>query len=362
MTKITLKSIKRDNVRAVLEAIVHQKHITKQEITTQTGLSLVTVGKITNLLGEAGVLVHGKNAQQKIGRRAEVLRIRQDWAIPVYDLSSNIFRFYITALDGRIIDKAEFMRSANEQYVSSDFVNFLKLTVYLLRQNYRKHKLLGIGISIPGTYDAERDRIVSTMMPEMGDLKLMHNIRNIFKKGNIVIDNANRLCSAGLIESLSDYREKTITCISFGNSIECTTCDHGTYLRGAHDLAGRLGDLPYVSGVTYTNFIYNALSTSVILEPVLELIRMAAIAYDPEELYICSSRFSFTPDEVRRMQNRLAASVGIGACTPNLHAAYNPELEAMGGIISRVIENWLDDIIERSAPESITEVPENIHT
>lgn len=345
MAKITLSSIKRDHVRIVLEAIARKQYITKQEIAALTGLSLVTVGKITNTLGEAGIIVHGKNVQQKVGRRAEVLRVRQDWAIPVYDLSGTTFRFYITSLDGEIIDKAEFPRSADAQYVSADFVRFLKLTLGLLRRSYRNHKLPGVGVAIPGAYDAEKDRIISTMMPEMGDLKLLRNLKKIFKDADIVIDNASRLCAAGLIEALPDYKQHTITCISFGDSIECTTCDHGEYPRGAHNLAGRLGDLPYVSGVTYTNFMHDALSTSVILEPALELIRTAAIAYDPEEIYICSNRFSFSPDEVSRMQNRLAASVGIGAYPPKLHAVYNPELEAMSGIISRVIGNWLDSMI-----------------
>ena len=345
MAKITLSLIKRDHVRVVLEAIARKKHITKQEIAALTGLSLVTVGKITDTLGEAGIIVHGKNVQQKVGRRAEVLRVRQDWAIPVYDLSGTTFRFYITSLDGKIIDKAEFPRSADAQYVSADFVRFLKLTLGLLRRNYRNHKLPGVGVAIPGAYDAENDRIISTMMPEMGDLKLLRNFRKIFKDADIVIDNASRLCAAGLIEALPDYKQRTITCISFGDSIECTTCDRGEYPRGAHNLAGRLGDLPYVSGVTYTNFMHDALSTSVILEPALEIIRTAAIAYDPEEIYICSNRFSFSPDEVLRMQNRLAASVGIGAYPPKLHAVYNPEMEAMSGIISRVIGNWLDSMI-----------------
>ena len=345
MAKITLSLIKRDHVRVVLEAIARKKHITKQEIAVLTGLSLVTVGKITDTLGEAGIIVHGKNVQHKVGRRAEVLRVRQDWAIPVYDLSGTTFRFYITSLDGKIIDKAEFPRSADAQYVSADFVRFLKLTLGLLRRNYRNHKLPGVGVAIPGAYDAENDRIISTMMPEMGDLKLLRNFRKIFKDADIVIDNASRLCAAGLIEALPDYKQRTITCISFGDSIECTTCDRGEYPRGAHNLAGRLGDLPYVSGVTYTNFMHDALSTSVILEPALEIIRTAAIAYDPEEIYICSNRFSFSPDEVLRMQNRLAASVGIGAYPPKLHAVYNPEMEAMSGIISRVIGNWLDSMI-----------------
>jgi len=37
--------------------------------------------------------------------------------------------------------------------------------------------------------------------------------------------------------------------------------------------------------------------------------------------------------------------VGIGANPPKLHAVYNPEMEAMSGIISRVIGDWLDSMI-----------------
>ena len=72
---------------------------------------------------------------------------------------------------------------------------------------------------------------------------------------------------------------------------------------------------------------------------------MAAIAYDPDDIYLCSSRFSFLPEEIERMQNRLNTSVGIGAFPPKLHAVYNPEMEAMSGIISRVISDWLDSMI-----------------
>lgn len=345
MAKITLKSIKRDNVKAVLETIARNKHITKLEISHETGLSLVTVGNITKMLGAAGVLVHGKNVHQKTGRRAEVLRVRHDWAIPVFDLSTKRFRFYITTFDGNIVDRMEYVCHEEPQYISSEFVRFLTLTLTVIKRNYKNYKLPGVGVAISGVYDEENDRVVSTMMPEMGDIKLLHNIKKIFKKTNIVIDNANRLCAEGLIEGQPDYANKCITCVAVGDSIECTTCDKGNYLRGADNLAGRLGDLPYVPGVTYANFIHDALSVAPIFDPTLDIIRVAAIAYNPEDIFLCSSKFEFTPTDIRRLQNLLSTSIGIGVKAPVLHGIYNPEMEAMSGIISRVIGNWLNDMI-----------------
>ena len=98
-------------------------------------------------------------------------------------------------------------------------------------------------------------------------------------------------------------------------------------------------------GKICVNFIRDALSVTPIIEPVLDIVRIAAIAYDPEEIYLCSSKFAFSPAEISRMQNSLAASIGANAKVPILRGVYSPEMEAMSGIISRVIENWLDEMI-----------------
>ena len=184
MAKLSLKSIKRENARMILEAIARKRHITKLEISEETGLSLMTVGKIVNILGASGIIVHGKNVAQKVGRRAEVLRIRYDWLIPVFEISSRVFKFYITDLEGNVLDKVEYRCTAEPQYISSEFIHFLTRTLELLKQGYKNKKALGIGVAIAGVYDAENDCILSSMVPELSSLKLMQNIsKNIKEMG-----------------------------------------------------------------------------------------------------------------------------------------------------------------------------------
>ena len=62
----SLYSIKKDNTRLVLEAIARSGSITKLDISEQTALSLMTVGKITSTLVETGIIVHEKNMSQKM--------------------------------------------------------------------------------------------------------------------------------------------------------------------------------------------------------------------------------------------------------------------------------------------------------
>jgi len=349
MTTISLQTIKRENAHAVLEAIARKRHITKLEISEETGLSLMTVGKVVNILGAGGIIVHGKNVAQKAGRRAEVLRIRHDWLIPYFEISSRVFKFYITNLEGEVLDKVEYRCVEEPQYIANEYVSFLKKTLELLRSRYKNQKALGIGVSVAGVYDAETDTIRSSMLPEMQSLKLMHNISKIFSNPNVVIDNANRLCAAGIIEQLPDHKERCISCLSIGDSIECSTMDHGHWICGSGNLAGRLGDLPYALGVTYANYLRNAQNTTDVTEPALDLLRAVSVSYDPDTIYLCSSKFAFPPATTKRLQSALQSSMIWPSKAPEVTYVHATEMESMSGIITRVINNWLEALLEKDA-------------
>lgn len=347
MPRLSLKSIRRENARLVLEAIARKKFITKLEISEETGLSLMTAGKLVSVLGAGGIIMHGKSVIPKAGRRAEVFRIRHDWLIPVFEIASRVFKFYVTDLEGNIVDKIEYRCSDSPMYISNEFISFLKTTLELLRKRYKNRKALGIGVSVSGVYDAENDRIISSMMPELSSLKLMHNISKLFKQENIVIDNANRLCAAGLIESNRDYTERTISCLSVSDSIECTTCDHGAYISGANNLAGRLGDLPYTPGLTYANFMRNAKESEDVFSPVLDLLKNVAVAYDPDTIYLCSDKFYFTPQTKDMFYSSLKTEMRwANQKSPELVTVNSSTLETVSAIITRVIGNWLDALLQ----------------
>lgn len=345
MARLSLQSIRRENARLVLEAIARKKHITKLEISEETGLSLMTVGKVVSMLGAGGIIMHGKSMVGKAGRRPENFRIRHDWLVPVFDLSSRIFKFYITDLEGNVLDKVEYRCVEDRQYFGNEYIEFLKKTLQMLRIGYKNRKAIGIGVSVAGVYAPETDSIRSSMMPEFDTLKIMQNISKIFKQSNIVIDNANKLCAAGLIEALPDYRNRCICCLSVGDTIECTVADHGVYYEGSGNRPGRLGDLPYAPGVTYMNYLREALNVADVSEPVLDLLRFASVAYDPDTIYLCSSKFEFTPAATNRLRSSMKNSMLWPKGAPELVYVHSMELESMSGIISRVVSNWLDELI-----------------
>ncbi len=346
MAKLSLKSIRRENARLVLEAIARKKHITKLEISQETGLSLMTAGKLVSVLGAGGIIMRAMSTSQKVGRRAEVFKIRHDWLIPVFEISTRVFKFIITDLEGTVIDKLEYRCCDEPMYISNEFVSFLGKTVELLKSRYKNKKALGIGVSVCGVYDEENDCIRASMMPELSSIKLMHNISKIFKNNNIVIDNANRLSAAGLIESTENYKEKTISCLTINEAIECTTCDHGVYFKGSNNLAGRLGDLPFASGYTYANFMRQAQNVEDIYSPTVDLIKTVVVSYDPDVIYLCSDKFVFFPQIKKQIYYSVINSMmWSNDKRPELIAVYSNTLESVSAIISRIISNWLDNLL-----------------
>lgn len=348
MEKLTLADIKLENTRSALNAIAGHKNISKLEISRETGLSLMTVGKVVSVLYRSGIISRSVNETQKAGRRAELWKIRQDWVIPVFEIASNIFKFYITDLEGEVIEKVEYICSDDPIYIGNEFIAFLQKTVEILREKHKKRKALGIGVSVSGVYDAENDRIISSMKPELSEIKLMTNISKIFKQKNVVIDNANRLCAEGLMRGFPEFNSKTVTYITINSCIEATTCEKGKYLCGSHNLAGRLGDLPYAPSLTYANFLRDAQNTSDTFLPILDLLKVVSVAYDPDLIYLCTDKFDFSPTFVSKLQGALQTGMRWVEKAPELHAVNSGTLESLNGIISRVINNWLDKIIQKS--------------
>ena len=87
MAKLSLHQIRRENAQLVLEAIARKKNITKLEISEETGLSLMTVGKLVSALNTGGIISKSMSESQKVGRHAEIFRVRHDWLIPVFEIA-----------------------------------------------------------------------------------------------------------------------------------------------------------------------------------------------------------------------------------------------------------------------------------
>ena len=58
MEEHSLENIRHDSIRKIFGCITAAEQVSRLEISNDTGLSLMTVGKITDMLAEKGVIVY----------------------------------------------------------------------------------------------------------------------------------------------------------------------------------------------------------------------------------------------------------------------------------------------------------------
>lgn len=75
MEKTSLNSIKRESIKAIFNVVASKDQVSRSEIAGQTGLSLMTVGKVVDALIERGILNQTKEVKSSSGRRAGLVRL-----------------------------------------------------------------------------------------------------------------------------------------------------------------------------------------------------------------------------------------------------------------------------------------------
>ena len=98
MNNISLKSIKYESIKAIINAISEADRISRAEISEKTDLSLVTVGKIADALLERNVVTQVKEVRSQAGRRAGLLSINPERFALILDFTRYQFRCAILNL------------------------------------------------------------------------------------------------------------------------------------------------------------------------------------------------------------------------------------------------------------------------
>ena len=73
-----LSTIKTESIRAVYQTLLNKSAITRADVAEQTGLSLMTAGKICDALIDCGFFRQEKETRQSAGRRASRITLNDD--------------------------------------------------------------------------------------------------------------------------------------------------------------------------------------------------------------------------------------------------------------------------------------------
>ncbi len=239
---INLKSIKKESINSVFNAIAGGKDISRADISRKTDLSLMTVGKVTDMLLENNIIIQAKETKHEVGRRAGLVNLNTDKKMAIFDLSSynfklNIFDAYVN-FENQIEHKYD-----NSRDFETNLTNFLNKSKEYIKNNISDDDFVGMAISVPGPYYELKDSILNKRIPQLNSVRLKKLFSQIFGFEPLVIEENVKLGAMAHIRKTEKYRSKIIFYLHIGEGVSGAISIDGRLVRGMDGFSGQLGQM-----------------------------------------------------------------------------------------------------------------------
>jgi predicted NBD/HSP70 family sugar kinase len=257
MKHLTQKSIKENNIHLVFSALRSKDKISRIAISKKTGLSVMTVGKILDVLIKAGMVIEEKDVVPGPGRKPGTLSVlKQGRSVLILDLVGYIFRFGFLNLHFELQGdwlEYEYNHSCSYEENLVQALDFFNETAY---SPIVKQQLLGVGVCVPGPYYHEKDIVINELIPELDKVQLKAILKDYFGNMPIYIDQdvSHSARYMGLYESKAKY----IFYAFVGDGVGGAAYYNGALLPSEHNYSGEFGQFKMQDGKTLEAHISTA--------------------------------------------------------------------------------------------------------
>jgi len=233
MPNTCLKSIKYESIKSIFTSIADADKISRADISAQTNLSLVTVGKIADALLELNVVRQVKEVQAHAGRRAGILSINEEKFALILDITSYNFRIAILGLRLNLIERSAFDYDKTKSY-QENLRNFFLEASTRIQTNYQIENCFGVGIAVPGSYNALTDKISTNRIPELCAIPIRSAAERLFPSIPLLIETHTNAAARSNLFHVEDYAQKNVLYWYVASDYVC-----GAYIVGDRLILGK---------------------------------------------------------------------------------------------------------------------------
>jgi predicted NBD/HSP70 family sugar kinase len=249
---VNQKNIKIGNIIRICEHIFANGPVSRGELASACGLSLMTAGKIADLLKKNGIVSEKKEEESLVGRKAGFLSTAEHRRILVLDLSKNDFEMQSMRVDGQCIDRKTLSYKKEMSYqenLEHALFQFAKVYSPLFKD------CLGLGVLAPGPYDPEKDIVINKRFPELMSLPVKKTIEDHFPGISITIDEDVKFAARYAVSQVHDFSHKTVFYAYIGDGAGGAVVSHGSVPQTAYSYASDFGQLTVGNGATAESFV-----------------------------------------------------------------------------------------------------------
>lgn len=153
-------ALRQANERLVLDSIRRQPGISRSEIARNTGFPRTSVTFVVNRLIRERLVVEekGESESSQAGRPPTALRLRAEAMVAVgVEISAPLTRVALFDLNGVVMRT----RDVRWQKNIGQFLNAVSQAVRDLASTAKSKRMLGVGVSLPGTIDKMTGRVIA---------------------------------------------------------------------------------------------------------------------------------------------------------------------------------------------------------
>ncbi len=345
MEKLELHGIRPENVKSIFIDIASRDKVARASIAKDTGLSVMTVGKVADILLEAGLLDEQKTKNLGAGRRAGILSLRNERYSVVLDLSERAFCLNVIDMKMNSVNFMQYTYSP-KRYYDENLLSFLKCARDHINVFPNPDDLYGFGISVPGIYLGSSDRVVSTKIPELETVKIKEMAEDVFDRPVTLIK--RNVEAAALSYAAENDRVNTgvIVYMYMGESVDGAVYSKGHFEGGAHEFGCDFGKLITRGGITLEERVRMCGNDYAVADEIAESVYNLIMIFDPD-VFVIENDFLHEPELfTKRLEDRLRNAYKI----PNERMPFFPAVRRKirhnaKGIAMQMRDMWVDKII-----------------
>lgn len=233
--QLTVKDVGDSNKREIFRSILASSAISRNKISADTSLSIMTVKKVVDDLLQKKIITETRS-DSEIGRKPKLLNVSEDLGtIVCIDLTSRsestVIGYSIRG-EMQMVNKYPFSRKLDFEANLFNFLAFVK-------SNFAK--ILGIGISVAGSYDKAADKVNNDLIHEYERINFYRLFSEYFSVGNVIIGHDVHMAASA--EALVRGSIDNLLYFYAGAGVGSSFILNGTPYSGQNHAAGEIGKI-----------------------------------------------------------------------------------------------------------------------
>ena len=258
MKSLDQSTIRKQNIRRILELLTTQAPRTRQSLAEATGLSLMTVTNLVDQLKEQQVLdltpvARSGESKRMSGRKAENISLKgSSHAWMIIDLSGRNFRYTLLGFDLSCL----YEKNCSEE---GEYLPRLESFLHTIREELDSllcgRELLGVAVVAPGPYEIANDTVYNQRLPELNAIKIKALLQRCLGDYNYYVDEDVKFAVRAFTPLIEQAPCELLYYLFIGEGVGGAVVHNGNMLRGLNATAGDAGQLTTPDGSTYESLL-----------------------------------------------------------------------------------------------------------